>query len=78
MKKVTVAAIQMVLKDAFTRSDVEENVEHALEMVERAADKGAEIIGLPQFFSVGSWLENGMPREVVEPLDGPTYRRVVE
>jgi len=78
LEEVTVAAVQMELRDAFTRSEVEENVAHALEMVERAASRGAEIIGLPEFFNVGSWLENGMPREVVEPLNGPTYQRVVE
>ncbi|MHA1363712.1 MAG: nitrilase-related carbon-nitrogen hydrolase, partial [Candidatus Freyarchaeota archaeon] len=72
MEEVTVAAVQMELRDAFTMSEVEENVAHALEMVERAASRGAEIIGLPEFFNVGSWLENGMPREVVEPLNGPT------
>jgi len=78
VREVTVAAIQMELKDAFTKSDVEENVAHALEMVERAASRGAEIIGLPEFFNAGSWLENRMPEAVVEPLDGPTYRRIVE
>jgi len=78
LEEVTVAAVQMELRDAFTMSEVEENVAHALEMVERAASRGAEIIGLPEFFNVGSWLENGMPREVVEPLNGPTYQRVVE
>jgi len=78
VREVTVAAIQMELKDAFTKSDVEENVAHALEMVERAASRGAEIIGLPEFFNAGSWLENRMPEAVVEPLDGPTYQRVVE
>lgn len=78
MREVTVAAVQMKLKDAFTRSDVDENVSHALEMVEKAVDMGAEIVGLPEFFNVGSWLENKMPVDVVEPLNGPTYQRVIE
>jgi predicted amidohydrolase len=78
MREVTVAAVQMKLKDSFSKSDVDENVSHALEMVEKAVGMGAEIIGLPEFFNVGSWLENKMPVDVVEPLDGPTYQRVVE
>lgn len=78
VREVTVAAIQMRLIDAFTRSDVDENVSHALEMAERAADGGAEIVALPEFFNVGSWLENKRPEEVVEPLDGPTYQKVRE
>ncbi|MFB0563450.1 MAG: carbon-nitrogen hydrolase family protein [Candidatus Lokiarchaeia archaeon] len=78
MKNVTVAAIQMKLNDAFSRSDVDENVSHALEMVDRAVGMGAEIVALPEFFNVGSWLENKRPDDVVESLYGPTYQRVIE
>lgn len=78
MNEVTVAAIQMRLNDAFTRSDVDENVSHALDMVETAVSRGAEIVALPEFFNVGSWLENKRPLEVVEPLDGPTYQKIRE
>ncbi len=78
VREVTVAAIQMRLNDAFSRSDVDENVSHALEMVDRAVGKGAEIVALPEFFNVGCWLENKMPKDVVEPLNGPTYQRIIE
>lgn len=78
MREVTVAAVQMQLNDAFTRSDVDENVSHALEMFEKAVSMGAEIVALPEFFNVGCWLENKRPEEVVEPLIGPTYQRMIE
>ncbi len=78
VNEVTVAAIQMRLNDAFTKCDVDENVSHALDMVERAVSRGAEIVALPEFFNVGSWLENKRPVEVVESLDGPTYQKIRE
>lgn len=70
-KKITVAAIQMncVLYDK------ERNLEHAEELIEAAVARGAKLIVLPELFSTGYRSEE-RDRELAEPLDGQTIKRL--
>ena len=64
---IRVAAIQMDAKVG----QVEANLAHATELVEQAAAQGAQLVVLPELFSVGYEYTDrtyGLP----EPLDGPT------
>jgi len=55
----------------------ETNTERALTAVEAAAQRGADIVALPEIFNVGYFSFGSYAREA-EPLDGPTITAVQE
>jgi predicted amidohydrolase len=67
MHELTVAAIQM---DARV-GEVETNLAHAAELVERAAEQGAQLVVLPELFNTGYEYTDRV-YTWPEPLDGPT------
>lgn len=56
-------------------ADVEGNVERAVSAVERAAADGADLVCLPELFTVGYFAFDAYARQA-EPLDGPTLSRL--
>jgi predicted amidohydrolase len=54
---------------------LEHNVERALRAVRSAAADGADLVALPELFSVGYFAFDSYPQSA-EPLDGPTLRRI--
>ena len=56
---------------------VDENVERALEAVSRAADRGADLVALPELFNVGYFAFDSYTR-LAEPLEGETLTRLRE
>jgi N-carbamoylputrescine amidase len=67
MKQLTIAAIQMTCLDG----SIEKNLTHATIFVEKATQKGAELILLPEFMSQGYWLGPEL-WDTAAPFDGPT------
>lgn len=67
IKTLTVAAIQMTCKDG----NVQENLQHAAELVPKASALGANLIVFPEFMSQGYRLTPDL-WSAGEPLDGPT------
>lgn len=61
-RKIKVACAQIKI----VSGDYEGNLKRALEMIKEAKDKGADIVGLPEFFSTG------VPIFKEEPIPGPT------
>lgn len=57
--------------------DVEGNVARAIDRVEAAAADGADLVTLPELFSVGYFAFESYAREA-EPLGGPTLDRLAE
>lgn len=53
------------------------NVERALAAIEDAADRGCDLVALPEIFDVGYFSFDSYTREA-EPLDGPTITRLQE
>lgn len=68
-----VAAVQMVARLA----RVEENLETAERLVERAFAEGCEMVILPEFFTSAVAFHPDMSR-VAQPLDGPALRMMVD
>jgi predicted amidohydrolase len=76
-EEIVAAAVQM--RVAF--EDVEANLVRAGELIERAAERGAELVLLPEEFTIGL-PQGGLAREetyrrrlaLSEPLDGPTVQ----
>ncbi|QFU84215.1 carbon-nitrogen family hydrolase [Natronorubrum aibiense] len=58
-------------------TDVEDNVERALEAVSRAADRGADLVALPELFNVGYFAFDSYERHA-EPFVGETFTRLRE
>ncbi|MDQ2048945.1 carbon-nitrogen family hydrolase [Natronolimnohabitans sp. A-GB9] len=56
---------------------VEANVDRALEAISRAADRGADLIALPELFNVGFFAFDSYDR-LAEPLEGETVTRIRE
>jgi predicted amidohydrolase len=70
--EVTVAAIQMDAR----AGEVEANLGHAQELVKQGAAQGAQLIVLPELFSVGyEYTDRNFT--LPEPLDGPTGTWIV-
>ncbi|ELY52128.1 carbon-nitrogen family hydrolase [Natronococcus jeotgali] len=57
--------------------DVEGNVERALAAVERAADRGADLVALPELFNVG-YFAFELYERYAEPFGGETFTRLGE
>ncbi|SEW00113.1 carbon-nitrogen family hydrolase [Natrinema salifodinae] len=57
--------------------DVEANVERALAAVSRAADRGADLVALPELFNVGYFAFDRYARNA-EPFGGETFTRLRE
>jgi predicted amidohydrolase len=57
--------------------DVDDNVGRAVAAVERAADRGADLVVLPELFSVG-YFAFELYHRVAEPVEGPTVSRLRE
>ena len=79
----------MELKNAKSVEDKEINVENACRMIEEAADSGADIICLPEFFNVGAeWILDRLSTEdkdriynamsLVEPVNGYTNNKLLK
>jgi predicted amidohydrolase len=56
-------------------SDVDENVDRAVEAIATAADRGADLVVLPELFTVGYFAFDSYAR-TAESLDGPTLTRL--
>ena len=57
--------------------DVDGNVARAVSAVERAVDRGSDLVCLPELFNVGYFAFDSYAREA-EPLDGPTLSRFAD
>lgn len=71
METILAAAVQLQ-----TGTDREANLQAALELIDRAADRGARFVALPENVDF-----MGPEEEKVagaEPLDGPTFRRLAD
>ncbi|MFB6197993.1 MAG: nitrilase-related carbon-nitrogen hydrolase [Halobacteriaceae archaeon] len=55
--------------------DVEENIDSALEGIRRAARSGADLVALPEIFSIGFFNFDAYA-ERAEPIGGPTHQRI--
>lgn len=69
MSVISVAAVQMQSGD-----DKAANVARALELIERAAEGGARIVALPEFFAW--WGPARRQIEQAEPVPGPTIEAI--
>lgn len=58
-------------------SRVEHNVDRAVAAIERAADRGADLVALPELFTVGYFAFDSYARSA-EGLDGPTLTRLAD
>ncbi|ELY62096.1 carbon-nitrogen family hydrolase [Natronolimnohabitans innermongolicus] len=56
---------------------VEANVDRALEAIGRAAERGADLVALPELFNVGYFAFDSYER-LAEPLEGETFERIRE
>jgi predicted amidohydrolase len=57
--------------------DVEANVDRAVDAITRAAADGADLVALPELFTVGYFAFDAYAR-TAEPLGGPTLRRIAD
>ncbi|MFC6836268.1 carbon-nitrogen family hydrolase [Halomarina ordinaria] len=62
---------------AIEAADVRGNVGRAVDAVETAADRGADLVVLPEVFTVGYFAFDAYARRA-ESLDGPTLSRLAE
>lgn len=60
-----------------TTGDVEGNLRRAADAVATAADRGADLVALPELFTVGYFAFESYARDA-EGLDGPTFTRLGE
>lgn len=60
---------------AIEATDVQGNVDRAIEAIETAADRGADCVALPEIFDVGYFAFDAYRRNA-EPLGGTTHRRI--
>jgi predicted amidohydrolase len=60
-----------------TAGDIERNVDRAAAAVEEAAARGAELVALPELFTVGYFAFDSYAR-TAEGLDGPTFGRLAD
>ncbi|MHA1650631.1 MAG: carbon-nitrogen hydrolase family protein [Candidatus Helarchaeota archaeon] len=72
MKEIIIGLIQMQFINSETAADKERNLKKAYEMIEHAHRLEVDLVCLPEFFSVGSWISIGKPQQLVEPFLGPT------
>src|SRR5947209_2242218 len=74
-EKYTVGLVQM-----YMTPDPGENLERALQKVREAADRGAEIVCLPELFQTQYFCqkEDSAYFDLAEPIPGPTTTRVAE
>lgn len=68
-----VACVQLAIRDA----DVSGNVDRAVAAIDEAADRGADLVVLPEIFTVGYFAFDSYAR-AAESLDGPSLTRVRE
>ncbi len=73
MTETTIALAQLEIE----AGDVDGNVERALEAVSRAADRGADLVALPELFTVG-YFAFDLYERYAEPLEGETFTRLRE
>ncbi|NVM53795.1 MAG: carbon-nitrogen hydrolase family protein [Candidatus Helarchaeota archaeon] len=78
MKEFTLGLVQMQIINCMTMADKERNLKKAFEMIESAYKLDADLVCLPEFFSVGSWLSVGKPAQLVEPFEGPTNQQLLK
>ncbi len=71
MKTLRVAVIQMQCAPG----QKETNLQQAVELVERALEKGAELVLLPELFNTG-YMVVGQEADLAEPIPGPTTERL--
>jgi len=62
---------------AIEGGDVEDNVDRALDAIADAAASGADLVALPELFSVGFFAFDSYGR-TAEPVEGPTLTRLAE
>ncbi|WP_251343116.1 carbon-nitrogen family hydrolase [Haloplanus halophilus] len=60
-----------------TAGDVDENVDRAERAVADAADRGADLVVLPELFTVGFFAFDAYAR-TAEGIDGPTFSRLAD
>lgn len=70
------AALHVAVVQMHSGADKQENIDAALELIERAAGLGARLVALPEMWTYlgpteGAW-------EVAEPVPGPTITRLAE
>lgn len=67
------AVVQLNIEHA----DVETNVENAIAKIGEAADRGADLVALPEIFNVGYFAFEAYQRNA-EGLEGPTLTRIAD
>jgi len=72
MHSFVLGLIQMQFNNSRSLEDKQRNLKRALTMIETAYKSGVDLVCLPEFFSVGSWISMGKPMKLVEPFNGPT------
>ncbi|MHA1264692.1 MAG: carbon-nitrogen hydrolase family protein [Candidatus Helarchaeota archaeon] len=72
MKAFRLGLVQMQFINASSVKDKERNLQKAYQLIEEAYRQEVDLICLPEFFSVGSWISMGKPESLVEPLEGST------
>lgn len=76
MKEFTLGLIQMQFRNAKTRADKDWNLEKSYELIKLAHKSEVDLVCLPEFFSVGTWLSVNKPSQLVESFEGPTNLRL--
>lgn len=71
MKEFTLGLVQMQFINCKTKSEKERNISKAISMIKNAYRSEVDLVCLPEFFSVGTWLSVGKPSLLVEPFEGP-------
>ncbi len=72
VKEFKLGLIQMRFINAKTIDAKERNLEKAYKLIETAHKSEVDLVCLPEFFSVGTWLSVGKPSKLIEPFEGPT------
>ncbi|RJT05475.1 carbon-nitrogen family hydrolase [Halococcus sp. IIIV-5B] len=70
-------AIDIALVQFEPNPNPEENLATATRYIERAANRGADLVLLPEIWNVGYFAFDGY-REHAEPIDGPTATRLAD
>ena len=72
MKEFRLGLIQMRFINAKTMDDKERNLKKVRRLINAAHNSEVDLVCLPEFFSVGTWLSVGKPSKLVESFEGPT------
>lgn len=76
-RKVKIAIGQMKVE----QGDTQKNLDKIIEIIIEAADRGADLVCIPELAYTGYFLESTQLQELAEPIDGPfvqTLRKVAK